>query len=288
MRVRVGGPPTPRPTHLRYMSMYGLNASAQHGWVNMLGEGSLAAKLDAYSRWRLPSFFGDLPGGIFERGRGLAPGWEEVLDRVVNESILPHFGPGKALRGVFLGDEICCMNVSCWVAALAPVAARLRAALGPSAVLYTNECAANLTRLGGVPEALDLVSVDVYAGFLPGTQGSEEYERARMVYEQNVFPNLRSHQQVMLVPGVFGCSNTSFYPLEAQSAQIVRKLQLYFEWAREEPRVAGFMPWHFNTRGSTQHPPPCDMCLGAVAMPTVVEQLQEMGRYIMNASLQHE
>lgn len=34
-------------------------------------------------------------------------------------------------------------------------------AQGLSAVLYTNECAANLSQLGGVSEALDLIGADV-------------------------------------------------------------------------------------------------------------------------------
>ena len=42
-----------------------------------------------------------------------------MLDGIVQESVLPKFSPGKALRGVFLGNEICCENVTCWGTALA-------------------------------------------------------------------------------------------------------------------------------------------------------------------------
>jgi hypothetical protein len=43
-------------------------------------------------------------------------------------------------------------------------------------------------------------------------------------------------------------------------------------------------PWHFNNRevGSGCHGAPCDMNVGAVAMPSVVEKLAEMGRAIQH------
>lgn len=157
-------------------------------------EGGLQEKLDAFTNYGIPSFYGDVEG-VFVRGQGLVPNWEAALDELVNSSILPNFGTGKALRGVFLGDEICCHNVSCWGAALAPVASRLRASLGPNALIYTNECATNLSSLGGVPKDLDLISVDVYAGYLPGSNGTDEVAAAKQMFNDNVFPNLQPHQQ---------------------------------------------------------------------------------------------
>ena len=78
-----------------------------------------------------------VPGAIFWKGAGLAPGWEASLEALVASDIKPHLGPAKALRGVFLGDEICCMNTSCWDTTLRPVTEKLRLLLGPSALLYT-------------------------------------------------------------------------------------------------------------------------------------------------------
>ena len=46
-------------------------------------------------------------GAIFKRGTGLADGWEAKLEAIVANDIVPNLGKGKALRGVFLGDEIC-------------------------------------------------------------------------------------------------------------------------------------------------------------------------------------
>ena len=40
---------------------------------------------------------------------------------------------------------------------------------------------------------------------------------------------------------------------------------------------------HFNNRtGSPQHGPPCDMELGAVAMPSVMKTLKKIGTYILS------
>ena len=50
-------------------------------------------------------------------------------------------------------------------------------------------------------------------------------------------------------------------------------------------RDAGFNSWHFNNRSTAQHSLPYDMRLGAVAMPTVVAKLREIGSFIVNNTL---
>jgi hypothetical protein len=181
-----------------------------------------------------------------------------------------------ALR--FLGDEICCGNTTCWEAGLKPVTQKLRALLGPNAILYTNECANR--DITDVPPELDLISVDVYGGYLPGSNGTDEVIAAKAMYDI-IFPKLHPHQQVMLVPGTFACGNLSFFPLEAQAQNVVAKLQGYFDWAKADKRVAGFNPWHWETREAAQSGPPCDMILGAKTMPAVVAELTKIGQYIL-------
>ena len=266
---------------LRFMSMYGLDPASQHTYVNMNLEGDEQVKLDAWTKYNMTSFYGGLEG-VFIRGVGLVSNWTDVLDGIINTSIAPNFGPGKAYRGVFLGDEICCRNVGCWADALQPVAARLHAALGPDATIYTNECRTHLSGIKVVPKDIDLISVDVYNGYLVGSNGTSEVASARKVYEGRLFPKLQPHQRAMVVPGVFACSNLSYYPLAAQSVQMVAKLDGYFEWAKAQPRIAGFTPWHFLNRTAPQYAPPCDMSLGAVAMPNVVAKLAEIGQFIIN------
>eukprot|EP01050_Picozoa_sp_SAG11_P008660 SAG11_NODE_773_length_7236_cov_4.526412_6_plen_212_part_00 len=172
------------PPHLRFMSAYsGLNAEMK-GWINLgvedaagsaatypVGPGNVGA-LRAWSQLGIPSLFGDVDITVFAPGTGkgvpsspltLAPAWRQAVTDMVTKKIRPHFGEGKALRGVFLGDELCCHNTSCWDTVLEPLAAEFRSQLGPNALLATNECGdplslANITR---VPPDLDLISVDI-------------------------------------------------------------------------------------------------------------------------------
>ena len=77
------------------------------GWVNMGLEAGLQVKLDAWKKYQIPSFYGDLPtcesgqkGGIFKRGHGtLCDGWEDTLEKLVTTQVQPNFGKDKALRG---------------------------------------------------------------------------------------------------------------------------------------------------------------------------------------------
>jgi hypothetical protein len=118
------------------------------------------------------------------------------------------------------------------------------------------------------------------AGYTPGSKGIDEVVAAKKMYDI-IFPKLHAHQQVMLVPGTFACSNLTYFPLEQQAQNNVEKLSGYFEWAKADKRIAGMNPWHFNTRAAAQHPPPCDMLLGASSMPAVVAKLKEIGKYIL-------
>ena len=94
----------------------------------------------------------------------------------------------------------------------------------------------------------------------------------------------------MLVPGTFACSNASHVPLATSSRSMTEKLQAYFAWARDDPRVAGMArrerflelialavsltckasvlqhPWHFEHQ-LKKGPSPCRVGLGAVSQP---------------------
>ena len=138
-----------------------------------------------------------------------------------------------------------------------------------------------------VPPDLDLISVDVYSGYTPSTAGIEEVTQAKAVYA-SIFPKLHSHQQILLVAGIFGCSNTPKFPVTEQEKHIVEKLVGYFEWAKADTRIAGFNPWHFSVSTAKLSQGACDMKLGpggvvgnsTVLMPSVLAQLIDIGNYI--------
>lgn len=227
--------------------------------------------------------------GVFNRTSGtLHPDWEAQAESLANGTLLPHFGEGKAFRGVFLGDEICCADVDCYAASLAPVAAKFRALLGPRAILATNECALDPSPGGfpDIPPDFDLFSIDTYAGFLPGTHGKDEAAQAKWHYERQVFPKLRPHQKALLIPGTFGCSNLTRagVPLAVQSKNVVEKLEAYWAWAKTDTRIAGFAPWHLEYRGGDQAPASrCDMQLGAQNFSDVMRTARRIGRAIVRA-----
>lgn len=68
--------------------------------------------------------------GVYQRPttRGqpsvLLPQWEAVIERWAGQ-LAPQFGNGT-LRGVFMGDEICCHAPSCWATVLTPLSAKVR------------------------------------------------------------------------------------------------------------------------------------------------------------------
>jgi len=168
---------------------------------------------------------------------------------------------------VFFGDEICCSNVTCWETSLAPVAKKVRKLL-PDAVIYTNECAEK--GIKEVPPDFDLISVDTCSslffllgtvcsrnwrglnsfccccadnGYSPGSKGTDEVTQAQAMYNNILFPKLHDHQQVLLVPGTFACSNLTYFALDDQAKNVVDKMEGYFKWAKAEKRIAGFNPW---------------------------------------------
>ena len=222
------------------------------------------------------------------------PWWRQLLQEVTQSHVLPHLGGGKMYRGVFLGDELC-GNAACWARLLAPLSAEFRRLLPPDAVIYTN--AGHIDNETAIPPAFDLVSFDHYTtggfsggadpktGVCPETKPPHEQpycplnevREVRAMYEA-LFPRLHPHQQVLLVPGVFGCDvrhdskvecpwnhgtwNVS-QRLESQGWALVQKLKGYWEWALQEPRIAGFNPYHYDNEPCTFAPARCQQLIRA-------------------------
>eukprot|EP01050_Picozoa_sp_SAG11_P006256 SAG11_NODE_478_length_9117_cov_6.916168_8_plen_494_part_00 len=333
----------PLVPHMGFMTSYSFNPPLMRGWVTHgldfyceifpdcrsqpRGWWQLNASLAAWERYRIPSLYSDLPTGyaskptetgVFVRGVGLAMGWEAALERIFATQIQPNLGHNKALRGVFIGDELCCGGpapAKCWAEGYAPLTHKLRALMGPEMIIYANECAGEFDPIQNadparniteIPPEFDLISLDVYADYLPPVlppgNASNEVTAAKTFYK-SMMSRMHPHQKAVLVPGTFACSNATtisgkgfwdVFPLQAQQRILVAKLEEYFDWAKAEPRIGGFCPWHFNTRWgmggannarSTVVTDPtleCDMALGAIEMLEVVATLQDIGAYIVN------
>jgi hypothetical protein len=125
------------------------------------------------------------------------------------------------------------------------------------------------------------------------TSGAAEVAAVKGAYS-TLLPLMAQSTKAMIVAGTFGCSNQSIigqvHPVlangtDSQTKSVLAKLDGLFEYANSEPRIGGFMPWHYANRTGNMAPScPCDMRLGAESMPAVVAKLTEIGRSIVNGS----
>ena len=277
--------------HLKYMGFYDFKPQQQHGWTN-LGltfyrgwptpkDTGLPGQLAAWERYKIPSlYYMEITASqakIWSAGVGLVEGWEAYVEKEVAK-FRPYFGAGKAIRGVALGDEMCCRNVTCWEQYV-PYTQQLRTLLGKSAILYTNEWCVALSPLcrcrsshrsrrvcdswlgpkpaGGMGQVtiapeFDLFSVDTYQwDYRLSTSGAAEVAAVKGAYA-TLLPLMSPKTQAMIVAGTFGCSSQSIigraHPVlangsDSQTQNVLAKLDGLWEYAKSEPRIAGFMPW---------------------------------------------
>jgi len=267
--------------NLRLMMTYDYDPS-EMGWLTVLsGNGASPAEMvAAHNHDPLVQGMPGLPNTIFDRaGRTLHTAWMANTQAFVQD-IRPGIDNGTFI-GVFLGDEIVCSGTP--LQNFTSVLKNLRAGLGRAAVLYANECA-EIQQWLSIPEELDYISLNYYDEH--NTNGTGEADKDRFFYETHVYPKLHPHQGVLLVPGIFAsdpvhCTQGNVScPLDKQAAQVVQKLDKMFSWAKEDPRVRGFNPWHFSNRTGPQLGGWWDQRLGAVAMPTVVSKLREIGMHV--------
>jgi hypothetical protein len=245
--------------NLKILSFYDTVFEQQKSLLTLaIAENSLANQFRSVG---VPSLapLDNVASAVYQRKGGavgsvLLPGWEREVEAWVAH-LQPSLDNGT-LAGVFLGDEICChASVSCWEGLLNPLAAKFRALLGPSKILYVNECGTAIAgrncscdphsspTCGGcdaghpgtppiqrISAALSHISVDMYAGYSPYSShfnGSAEVARLRPFVEREIYPRMnRSAGQLFItVPGIFACSDTSFAPLNESDAQVAIKIE---------------------------------------------------------------
>ena len=213
---------------------------------------------------------------------GLRPGWRAHLTAILSEAV-PLVRKG-AVRGFFLGDEVCCVqgvpgsNVS-------TVASIIRHALSSAglgadssspggAIIYLNECTRafhNGTRgyLGDkLPAAIDAISLDGYCPSTPNgcSTAAQEAILMRHIYTTQLFPRLLPHQRVFVVPGLFATA-----PIAHQDDQLVLKWKGYLRWMAKEPLIIGVNSWHYDTWAG-------DDGLGAGAFPKTLQAVGAFGK----------
>eukprot|EP00232_Nephroselmis_pyriformis_P015165 CAMPEP_0182886684 /NCGR_PEP_ID=MMETSP0034_2-20130328/20366_1 /TAXON_ID=156128 /ORGANISM="Nephroselmis pyriformis, Strain CCMP717" /LENGTH=470 /DNA_ID=CAMNT_0025020023 /DNA_START=167 /DNA_END=1579 /DNA_ORIENTATION=+ len=132
----------------------------------------------------------------------------------------------------------------------------------PNAIIWANEAKgpvtggtnmfrkpANFTR---VPPALSWFSIDWYqvpGGGGPGTAKKDFVARVRRLYERYIFNRMLPHQKVALIPGAFMSSRNPACDALCYEKYITRDSWQFWDWARDDPRVAAIIPYHWNFCG---------------------------------------
>jgi hypothetical protein len=161
-------------------------------------------------------------------------------------------------------------------------------------------CVLRTTCVAGphIPAGIDLIGMD---GYSPSINASDEVSHVKRMYG-DLWPMLLPHQAAMVVPGMVGCSINSTIGRQigdrANSQVLLDKLTLYYShWAKAEPRIGGFAPWHYSDYrvnpdcGVPTCPGPeraCDWKFGASHYPAVVSRLQQIGRSILMRPVPHK
>ena len=241
-----------------------LSASPSAAYRNLAMDGDLGFLKRTHDRFSIPGMLdlqnSNLPGcnhsKVYSSQTGLTPGWEAAVDSCIAMLVPLARGNGGHIHGVQLGDELVCGSVPHFsFANLSALAARLHDGLHPHGVfIFTNECAGTPAEWPEIPRGLDVISVDAYSS------GACEVATAMQFY-QRFLPMLKPHQSVWVVPGLFGPNATHANATRANTTamaendeSLVEKLSAYWEWADQEPKITGMIPWHWANLGANFEP----------------------------------
>ena len=144
---------------------------------------------------------------FFVNGKGLRPDWQTAW-AALQLKLVPLI-EDRSVTGFFVGDELFPGKISyadflTCLKALATMKAKY-----PALVTWENEGGTGWVtyfNTTGVPTELDIISFDdYYMGLSPQTEANGH----RKFYEQSIYPLLKPHQKVFLVPGAFATHEPS-------------------------------------------------------------------------------
>ena len=204
---------------------------------------------------------------FFENGQGLRKDWKAAWEAL--QIKLEPLIQSRTVIGFFVGDELFPGKISLQDFQTALQALQTLKSKYPWLITWENEGGTSWVNdfKDGVPSELDVISLDDYYMWNK-TEGNTPQSMAdghRAFYEANIYPLLKPHQRVYLVPGSYAthdprtkvtpgyprgnltyCFNTSF---DACDQYMAEQANAFAEWAFNDPRVAGIAPWHWDSRG---------------------------------------
>lgn len=153
----------------------------------------------------------------------------------------------------------------------------------------------------GIPDELDVISMDDYYMWDWNNETDvdtnddtpqKQVDGHRRFYEQKIYPLLKPHQRVFIVPGSFAtrdsrpASAVKGYPLGNRTycyngtasgcdSYMAAQARAYGAWAMEDPLVSGLFPWHWDSREIGITTPYKEV--GVVDMPKTKSAWREIG-----------
>jgi hypothetical protein len=203
---------------------------------------------------------------FFENKIGLRKDWQMAWAELQGK-LEPLVQDGTVI-GFFVGDELFPGKISFEDFMTCIRALQSMKAKYPHLVTWENEGGTNWVDnfKDGVPAELDIISMDDYYMWENATDTPQSQVNGhRKFYEEKIYPLLKPHQSVFLVPGSFAthdtrgpaetgyshgnltyCYDNTFASCDRYMAD---QANAFAAWAFEDPRVSGLAPWHWDTRG---------------------------------------
>jgi hypothetical protein len=150
---------------------------------------------------------------FFENGAGLRKDWTQAWAAL--QTKLEPLIRSKVVVGFFVGDELFPGKISLQDFKTALQAMQVMKKEYPWLITWENEGGTTWVNsfkkeLGGVPEELDIISCDDYYMWENNSDTPQsQADGHRAFYEREIYPLLKPHQKVYLVPGSFGTRDTS-------------------------------------------------------------------------------
>ena len=244
---------------------------------------------------------------FFENHQGLRKDWKAAW-QTLQIQLIPLI-ESRTVTGFMLGDELLSsgkITLSEFTTALQAIQILKIKYKQYKLITWENSGSeAIITKFkGGIPKELDVISLDDYYMWENNTDTPQsQVDGHRHFYQNQIYPLLKSHQSVFIVPGSFSTRQYSSSPtspkypygnhtycyngtIDGCDVYMAEQAQAYAEWAFEDLRVTGLAPWHWDSRHIGVTSPYKEV--GVVDMPKTKKAWKSIGEQIVAAQKQHK
>jgi hypothetical protein len=117
----------------------------------------------------------------------------------------------------------------------------------PTAIVWVTEAAPVFTQgvdifgapvnMTSVPTGIDWIGFDEYGD--PAVTQTH--------YQTYMYPKMNANQRAVLVPQAYGSNNNPGQTLAQYESSMISAADAYYNWAKTDTKVIGFIPWHWLT-----------------------------------------